>query len=541
MPPDTERHEEAVEAAYTAVDRSWAGLSIVGSGSRHRAVDAAIAAYNTTLGVEPDGDLVERAVQNISDEDKRIGLVGYRLTDEQVRKIVRVVLTAATLGAEGERGDGPCADCGGSNLLGGTYWFADNALWNAVVPEGGVLCAPCFTRRCEAQGVGIGWRAGRVGEIEVLAAPSLDRTTEAAVHAGVLDPSELEVGPDPETGEREADDEVRRFYAAAALPIGTPVQDSDGRRGTLVKRGGQRWVSRDKLPLVRWHGYIDAEPVPWQVLLPTEPLQDGGREREWHLFCPSCEQTSVDTGDGSCETCGAQTLSVVPAKAKTQPLQPAHGADCAYCMSAPDDAVPLDPDGDWRDPRALLRRVLGYYPEPPSRGLMADVEACLAQHPHQDVERAEQRIQELIAAVERGMADHMRLAGEHASTLTRAEAAEQEVERLREAIATHRRETEATTGMGSEPSFEGIDAKLWGLTPNEGGTGPLPLIETMARLLAPIRKLTAAERDPVEETARGLTEGLDDRDRSLVRAALWTGWFLGRDVSDEGGTDGISK
>jgi hypothetical protein len=39
----------------------------------------------------------------------------------------------------------------------------------------------------------------------------------------------------------------------------------------------------------------------------------------------------------------------------------------------------LDPDADWRDPFALLRRVLGYYPEPPSRGLMADVEMCLAE------------------------------------------------------------------------------------------------------------------------------------------------------------------
>lgn len=38
-----------------------------------------------------------------------------------------------------------------------------------------------------------------------------------------------------------------------------------------------------------------------------------------------------------------------------------------------------DPDGDWRDPFALLRRILGYYPEPPSRGLMADVEMCLAE------------------------------------------------------------------------------------------------------------------------------------------------------------------
>jgi hypothetical protein len=33
----------------------------------------------------------------------------------------------------------------------------------------------------------------------------------------------------------------------------------------------------------------------------------------WNLFCPECEQTSVDTGDGSCETCGTQTISVVQA------------------------------------------------------------------------------------------------------------------------------------------------------------------------------------------------------------------------------------
>lgn len=38
---------------------------------------------------------IERVVQNISDEDQRIGLVGYRLTDDQVRKIALVVLIAA--------------------------------------------------------------------------------------------------------------------------------------------------------------------------------------------------------------------------------------------------------------------------------------------------------------------------------------------------------------------------------------------------------------------------------------------------------------
>lgn len=34
--------------------------------------------------------------------------------------------------------------------------------------------------------------------------------------------------------------------------------------------------------------------------------------RTWDLFCPACEHTSVDTGDGSCETCGTQTLTVRP-------------------------------------------------------------------------------------------------------------------------------------------------------------------------------------------------------------------------------------
>jgi len=36
-------------------------------------------------------------------------------------------------------------------------------------------------------------------------------------------------------------------------------------------------------------------------------------------------------------------------------------------------------EGDWRNPYALLRRVLAFYPDPPSRGLMADVEACFQQ------------------------------------------------------------------------------------------------------------------------------------------------------------------
>jgi hypothetical protein len=90
---------------------------------------------------------------------------------------VRAERAEAALVASEEpaEGDGPCLDCGGSNLLGGTYWFADNALWNEIMPnKSGILCAPCFTRRCESQGVGIGWRAGRVGDLEALVAARED-------------------------------------------------------------------------------------------------------------------------------------------------------------------------------------------------------------------------------------------------------------------------------------------------------------------------------------------------------------------------------
>lgn len=39
------------------------------------------------------------------------------------------------------------------------------------------------------------------------------------------------------------------------------------------------------------------------------------------------------------------------------------------------DTEPGEPEGDLNDPRDLLRRVLAYAPSPPSRGLLADIEA----------------------------------------------------------------------------------------------------------------------------------------------------------------------
>lgn len=63
-------------------------------------------------------------------------------------------------------------------------------------------------------------------------------------------------------------EQVAAFYAKAAWGVGTTVFDADdpSKVGTIVKRGGGIWVNRDKLPLVRWHGKIDAEPVAWERL-----------------------------------------------------------------------------------------------------------------------------------------------------------------------------------------------------------------------------------------------------------------------------------
>lgn len=58
------------------------------------------------------------------------------------------------------------------------------------------------------------------------------------------------------------------FYERTSWPLGTVVADSldASCRGMIVKRGGRIWANRDRLPLVRWNGRIDAEPVPWHRL-----------------------------------------------------------------------------------------------------------------------------------------------------------------------------------------------------------------------------------------------------------------------------------
>ncbi len=89
---------------------------------------------------------------------------------------------------EGER----CAVCGRRATwgIGGpdrTYWFAPNELWNEVTghPPGLILCALHFEQVCHEKGIGIGWRAGRIGEIEELAeqAPHERELREALKHA----------------------------------------------------------------------------------------------------------------------------------------------------------------------------------------------------------------------------------------------------------------------------------------------------------------------------------------------------------------------
>lgn len=69
------------------------------------------------------------------------------------------------------------------------------------------------------------------------------------------------------TGQDVLDHEA--YYERAAWPVGTPIQDPDDpqRRGTLVRQCARLWVDRDRRPpLVRWHGTINAVPVPWYRL-----------------------------------------------------------------------------------------------------------------------------------------------------------------------------------------------------------------------------------------------------------------------------------
>lgn len=79
----------------------------------------------------------------------------------------RAALAPASAGPEKQpphlRGDGPCQDCGGPNII----WFAPNVFWNAVMSPpgevhhgdpGGIVCVHCFVKRAEAKFAPTGWQ-----------------------------------------------------------------------------------------------------------------------------------------------------------------------------------------------------------------------------------------------------------------------------------------------------------------------------------------------------------------------------------------------
>lgn len=50
-----------------------------------------------------------------------------------------------------------CKDCGQQYEY---VWEADDRLWKHIWgSEGGQLCIPCFTKRCESKGITIEWKA----------------------------------------------------------------------------------------------------------------------------------------------------------------------------------------------------------------------------------------------------------------------------------------------------------------------------------------------------------------------------------------------
>jgi len=57
------------------------------------------------------------------------------------------------------QGDGPCADCGGPNIV----WYCDDMLWNRVVRDHGdecILCVHCFVARAESWYAIHAWHLG---------------------------------------------------------------------------------------------------------------------------------------------------------------------------------------------------------------------------------------------------------------------------------------------------------------------------------------------------------------------------------------------
>lgn len=52
-----------------------------------------------------------------------------------------------------------CMQCGRRVGSTGTWWLADNSLWQEVMGHlGGVLCQRCFTEACDRRGITIYWK-----------------------------------------------------------------------------------------------------------------------------------------------------------------------------------------------------------------------------------------------------------------------------------------------------------------------------------------------------------------------------------------------
>lgn len=52
-------------------------------------------------------------------------------------------------------GDTVCQVCGAANII----WFTDDALWNEIMPDDGIVCVTCFAGRVDDAGIRpLAWR-----------------------------------------------------------------------------------------------------------------------------------------------------------------------------------------------------------------------------------------------------------------------------------------------------------------------------------------------------------------------------------------------
>lgn len=77
------------------------------------------------------------------------GLFEGETRDDQQRRIAGAkALEMAEAAADTEHPEDRCQHCGGANVV----WFVDNATWNRVMPNDGIVCPTCFARRADELG-----------------------------------------------------------------------------------------------------------------------------------------------------------------------------------------------------------------------------------------------------------------------------------------------------------------------------------------------------------------------------------------------------